>query len=230
MECKIHISYSYFEREQSRKNLEYFLAHGVRGRDNITVDLTVKGGACSVDLSPFPNVTATHAENVGYDFGAHARSLAACDHGRHDYFVLMNCSCTGPFSRGEPWYRRFVAAIGGKKRLVGACASRIIGPGYSYRGPLPYVAGVRHLSPGGWFMMTDRAGAGVLRDMLGRYNFRTYQDAHAAENLTGKWMRDAGYGVAGLVSTNRTMNRFASVMVKTRTCRDPAVGPLLRGR
>ena len=230
-EPRIYISYSYVERPQSRKNLEYFLRHGVQGFDNITVDLVTKGAPCGVRVGGYPNVAARHEENVGYDFGTHSQNLARCDLGGYDYFILMNCSCTGPFRRQcdpVPWYRPFVRRVAGSTKLVGSSVLSVRGPGPTYRGPLPYTAGPRCRSPGGWFMLTDAAGAGVLREMLGKYNIRSYNDAHAVEYLTGRWMRERGYEVAGLIKGMVVTNRFESVIVKTRTCRDNGVGAALR--
>eukprot|EP00873_Tetraselmis_striata_P044776 jgi/Tetstr1/465040/TSEL_009768.t1 len=230
---RIYISYSYFEREQSRKNLAFFLQHGVLGFDNVTVDLVAKGETCNVRVpeGARANVRVRRAENVGFDFGTHRENLMACNVENYDYFILMNCSCTGPFQRrgdAAPWYSRFTREIAGATKLVGSSIGSIIGPGAGYAGPLPYVAGVRHRSPGGWFMMTDGAGARALREELSKHDIKTFADAHAVENLTGKWMKDRGYAVAGLIPSLHARDRFRSVIVKTRYSEDPGVKVELR--
>src|SRR3990172_4809489 len=149
------VSYAYYETEQSKYNLEFFIRVGVFEDDNTLFVIVINGEDCSVEL---PNYCVIiKRPNVGYDFGAHS---AALDHVHNrnlsfDYYIFINCSVIGPFLptyyKGK-WPEIFTSRINNKVKLVGTTISCVRNP--KATGPMV----------GGYFFATDNVGLKVLQD------------------------------------------------------------------
>jgi len=92
---KIACVYAYFEKNvQYKRNLEYFLEHGVLDAVNYYI---IVNGACTVALPARTNLTVFHRENTGFDFGAYGAILAARNFSDYDFVFFLNTSVCGPY-------------------------------------------------------------------------------------------------------------------------------------
>lgn len=91
------ILYAYFETENSRANLEYFLRHGLHGGADFLFILN--GDNHAEDIIPKePNIKYLHRPNDCYDLGAFAEVLLKDDlYKKYNKFITMNASIRGPF-------------------------------------------------------------------------------------------------------------------------------------
>jgi hypothetical protein len=113
----IFISYIYFEKENTKKNLEFFLKHGLK--NNMYMIINVKDHKISIDINKYNkdnNIKIRKTDNVGFDFGGHRDNLKEINFNDYDYFILMNDSCMGPFYKTGNWYDAF---INKNKSIVG---------------------------------------------------------------------------------------------------------------
>src|SRR3990170_3335605 len=112
--------YAYYEKNrQYRKNLEYFLAHGLNDASDFVI---VVNGACSASLPQRANLTVLRRENEGYDFGAWAHALDSLKR-HYDYYIFINSSVRGPHRlRGRPastWQQELLSLLRGDVKLAG---------------------------------------------------------------------------------------------------------------
>jgi hypothetical protein len=91
------ILYAYYETENSRQNLEYFLAHGLHGAADFIFILNGENHA--EDIIPTePNIRYIRRKNDCYDLGAFAEVLTKDDlYRKYKKFITMNASIRGPF-------------------------------------------------------------------------------------------------------------------------------------
>jgi hypothetical protein len=91
------ILYAYYETENARQNLEYFLAHGVHGAADFVFILNGENHA--EDIIPTrPNIRYIKRKNDCYDLGAFAEVLTNGDlYMNYKKFITMNASIRGPF-------------------------------------------------------------------------------------------------------------------------------------
>jgi hypothetical protein len=91
------ILYAYYETENARQNLEYFLAHGLHGGADFIFILNGENHA--EDIIPTrPNIRYIKRKNDCYDLGAFAEVLTNGDlYRNYTKFITMNASIRGPF-------------------------------------------------------------------------------------------------------------------------------------
>jgi hypothetical protein len=91
------ILYAYYETENARQNLEYFLAHGLHGAADFIFILNGENHA--EDIIPTrPNIRYIKRKNDCYDLGAFAKVLTNGDlYMNYKKFITMNASIRGPF-------------------------------------------------------------------------------------------------------------------------------------
>jgi len=109
--CNIFISYSYFEKKNTKKNLEFFIKHGLKENHYLSIDC--KSETFSVDVSANQNVKVFRpSENVGFCMKSHFDNLSRINSfDDFDYFIIMNDSCKGPYFRGPEWESPFTTKI-----------------------------------------------------------------------------------------------------------------------
>jgi hypothetical protein len=111
---------SYYEKESSKLNLQFFLEHGiVPGADYVVV---VNGFRCTVPIPP--GIKVLRRDNTGGDFGAWGNALALTDLSMYTHFVLLNDTVRGPFlPRYIPaslsWLDLFTSKLDETTKLVG---------------------------------------------------------------------------------------------------------------
>lgn len=113
--------YNYFEKDSSyKRNCKYFLEHGVNDAADF---LFVVNGESSVSFPvDRPNVKPViYRENTGFDFQAHTEAVRTLALDGYDYFVFINSSVKGPYTKGlrSPWQRSLTDMIQGDTKLVG---------------------------------------------------------------------------------------------------------------
>lgn len=91
------VTYVYSESEESRRNLKFFIAHGLHAQADFI--FIFNGETDAPDLLPdVPEVRYVRRNNTCYDLGAHAEVLTDGDlWKRYNKFILMNPSVRGPF-------------------------------------------------------------------------------------------------------------------------------------
>lgn len=91
------ILYAYFETENSRANLEYFLRHGLHGGADFLFILNGDNKAEEI-IPKESNIKYLHRPNDCYDLGAFAEVLLKDDlYKKYKKFITMNASIRGPF-------------------------------------------------------------------------------------------------------------------------------------
>lgn len=107
----IFISYSYFEKENTKKNLEFFIKHGLKSNHYLSIDC--KSESFSLDVSSYENVKVFKPlDNVGFCMKSHSDNLSRINSfNNFDYFVVMNDSCKGPYFRDLEWEAPFISKI-----------------------------------------------------------------------------------------------------------------------
>ena len=149
---KFLILYAYFENENSKRNLIYFLKYGVFDKEDYKYIL-ISNSNITVEIPKF--VTLIQRENKGYDFGAWAIGLKEIINTKenlnsYDYFIFINSTVIGPFLPSYvsvDWPFLFSEMIDDKVKLVGTtinCRFKI------------------HVQS--MFFLTDKIGLSVLID------------------------------------------------------------------
>ena len=91
------ILYAYYETENARQNLEYFLAHGLHGAADFIFILNGENHAEDI-IPKQPNIRYIKRKNDCYDLGAFAEVLTRGDlYMKYKKFITMNASIRGPF-------------------------------------------------------------------------------------------------------------------------------------
>jgi hypothetical protein len=91
------IIYAYYETENARQNLEYFLAHGLHGAADFIFILNGDNHAEGI-IPTRPNIRYIKRENDCYDLGAFAEVLTNGGlYRNYKKFITMNASIRGPF-------------------------------------------------------------------------------------------------------------------------------------
>ena len=150
---KTLIIYAYYETADSRRNLSFFLRHGVSPRRDRQYIIAING-SCSIEneIPAFENVEVVKRGNTGFDFGAWAHALRGVQPDQFDYFFFLNSSVTGPFipqyQDSASWPDVFTSLLSDRVKLAGITVN-------VYEGD-PIVQSM--------FLATDRQGLRVLVD------------------------------------------------------------------
>ena len=101
--------YAYYEKNEAyRRNLEFFLQHGLL--PHVTYYIIING-TCSATVPRQKNVTVFHRENAGFDFGAYDYVLSLVVMSSFDYVFFLNTSVRGPYLDLVPsgdWTQPFI--------------------------------------------------------------------------------------------------------------------------
>lgn len=145
--------YAYYEKESSKKNLEFFQRHGMKIRDRVTYMLIINGEKCTLDTSMWDNVIKR--ENKGYDFGAWYDGLQNSKIDNFDYFIFLNDSIRGPFGN-ENWIQTFTGLLNERNKLAGITINCHI-DGYNVAYQMPVTPHVQSM-----LLCTDRIGLNII--------------------------------------------------------------------
>ena len=150
---KTLIVYAYYETADSRRNLSFFLRHGISAcRDREYV--IVINGSCTIEgeIPSIENLKVVKRNNTGFDFGAWAHVLRDLQPDHFDYFFFLNSSVIGPFlpqyQDSSTWPDVFSALLNDRVKLAGITIN-------VYEGD-PHVQSM--------FLGTDRLGLKLLID------------------------------------------------------------------
>lgn len=105
----------YSESPNARRNLEFFLAHGLHAGADFVFIFNGETDADSL-LPDAPGIRSIRRDNTCYDLGTHAEVLLQDDlWRRYSRFILMNASVRGPFmpawAYGLCWTERLLSKI-----------------------------------------------------------------------------------------------------------------------
>lgn len=109
------ITYVYSESQEARRNLAFFIAHGLHAEADFV--FIFNGVTDAISLVPeMTGVRSIQRDNTCYDLGSHAEVLLKGDlWRRYDRFILMNASVRGPFmpawADGLCWTERLSSRI-----------------------------------------------------------------------------------------------------------------------
>ena len=105
--------YAYYEKDQDyRNNLEYFLEKGINEKMDYVF---VVNGESTVNIDKGKVIKR---DNKGYDFGAFSYALQNLDK-QYDYYIFLNTSVKGPYSKEEYWQDEFINLIKDDVKVVG---------------------------------------------------------------------------------------------------------------
>ena len=119
---KYLITYCYFESENSKTNLKYFLEKGIIKSDEVFYIFVIKG-LLSIDIPKYENIRIIKTENKGYDFGGYIDSLNSINIKDYDFFIFLNDTVRGPFIPlyfDKPWYKYFTSKLSNEILLSGS--------------------------------------------------------------------------------------------------------------
>lgn len=91
---KTLIVYLYKEDENTKKNLEFFLQHGVYDDIYIDYHIIINDHTCTLDIPKFIQV---HYQDNALDFPSYKTLFSTIKYAEYDYFYFINSSCIGPF-------------------------------------------------------------------------------------------------------------------------------------
>jgi len=121
---KYLILYVYFETEDSKLNLEFFLKNGVVSIDDREFVFIIKGHKCSVVFPEQKNVKTIKMSNIAHDFGGWTMGLSNVDISQYSHFIFLNDTVRGPFIPRylpkESWVKCFTSLLNDKVKLVGS--------------------------------------------------------------------------------------------------------------
>lgn len=108
---EIFISFVYFEKDNTKKNLQFFLKHGLKKNHYLLINC--KSNHFSIDTSAYDNVKVIMPnENLGFCMKGHLDNLSTISSfNDFDYFIIMNDSVKGPYFRGLDWEDPFISKI-----------------------------------------------------------------------------------------------------------------------
>ncbi|KAL1858187.1 hypothetical protein Daus18300_010069 [Diaporthe australafricana] len=117
------ITYVYSESEEARRNLKFFIAHGLHAAADFVFIFNGETDADSL-LPDLPEIRTVRRDNTCYDLGSHGEVLLKDDlWRRYSRFILMNASVRGPFlptwADGLCWTERLLSKITYDVKLVG---------------------------------------------------------------------------------------------------------------
>lgn len=121
---KYCVLYSYFETNESRINLQFFIKNGLSINNDIFYIFLINNHKYSVKIPSQKNIKIICRDNIGYDFGSWKQGLESIDIDNFNYFIFMNDTVRGPFlPRYIPnninWYSMFCNLISEKIKLSG---------------------------------------------------------------------------------------------------------------
>jgi hypothetical protein len=162
------VLYAYHETPAGKKNLEFFLRHGLLHRSEAQY-VFICNGAHTIDFPKLSHVTVLTRENTCFDFGAWDVGLRSVDTNQFKYFVFINASVRGPFlpawARWLTWLEVFTRLITTEIKLVGTTGNCLTN-GHPIP-PAPGTVRLYHLQS--MFLVTDAAGLPVIRPFLKCY-------------------------------------------------------------
>lgn len=105
----------YSESKEARRNLQFFIAHGLHAAADFVFIFNGETDADSL-VPDAPGIRSVRRPNTCYDLGSHAEVLSKDDlWRRYSRFILMNASVRGPFmptwADGICWTERLLSKI-----------------------------------------------------------------------------------------------------------------------
>lgn len=182
---KTLVMYNYFESDKAKRNLKFFLDHGVHEREDTDFLLVSQSHVC-LDLPTHRNFGIIFRNNTCFDLGAHKEVVMQHNLlSRYAKFILLNGSVRGPFMpawSSDCWTDAFTRRLNDTVKLVGPTLNCLD----SDENRKPHLQSM--------ILATDRIG---LRTLLQHYRcFERKIDAITEAELTNyPSMIEAGFDV-----------------------------------
>ena len=220
---KVLILYSYYEAdpktavsdqsntagETARKNLEFFVRHGVEGpnapaAEDATFVFIINGGYVSITIPVnLSNVNLLSRENQGLEFCGIAEALRLYNRGQFTHFIFLNSSIRGPFlpnylSRVS-WANLFLDMLTDKLKLVGisincfCCEAGQLGCDRSCTDP----EGLKYVHLQSFFLATDTVGLDLIYPSLKCFESKQAAIDHGELAISLR-VREAGFNIASM--------------------------------
>jgi hypothetical protein len=179
------VMYNYFESVKAKRNLKFFLDHGVHERSDTDFLLVTNSHVC-LDLPPQSNFGLIFRNNTCFDLGAHKETIERYKLDiRYKKFILLNGSVRGPFMASwskDCWTDAFTRRLNDTVKLVGPTFNCLDSDGNS----APHLQSM--------ILATDRIGLSVLMTHYKCFTSKS-QAIEEAEITNYATMRDAGFDV-----------------------------------
>lgn len=167
---KVLISYSFYEKENTKRNLLFFIKHGLQEDMFLLLNVKITDNDNSLYLTEISNKTnchVTYSENIGYDYKAHLINLELIKalNVKSTHLILMNDSCIGPFynkTHESNWFDVFESKLK-KSKIVGIIDNQ------------------------GWFNAFNMEDIDIIIHLLKKCRLITYLHACGAENVIRKY-------------------------------------------
>ncbi|KAJ3306820.1 hypothetical protein HDV03_003857 [Kappamyces sp. JEL0829] len=191
------ISYVYYETEEAKRNLEFFIAHALHAKADFVF---IMNSEFSVTIPNLPNVRVFQRDNSCFDMGAQKEVLSKIDTSRYKRFLLTNASIRGPFIplwvENRCWSDKYFNRLNQHTKLVGMTAN------CNFPNPRD-----RHIQS--MLLAFDRKGLDLVMD-----HFRCFSNyADAVDNgeipLTAKFAQ-AGYAAETVAFVTSTYNGLSN--------------------
>ena len=121
---KYLVLFTYYESNESKINLNFFIENGVFRSNMVTFIIIVKSEGLSVNIPKFNNIILKKTSNEGYDFGGWSDGLKLVNLDNYDRFIFLNDTVRGPFLPiyldKKEWVKYFTRFINSKIKLTGS--------------------------------------------------------------------------------------------------------------
>lgn len=119
---KYLIIYSYFETNNSKFNLNYFIKNALSNNVNVYFIFLINSIDYSINFPNYNNIKIIKRNNFGLDFGAWSDGLKEVNINNYDKFIFINDTVIGPFLpryNKNDWYVLFCNLLDSKIKLSG---------------------------------------------------------------------------------------------------------------
>lgn len=121
---KTLITFVYFETENSKLNLDFFVRLGLTNSPDHQFNFIINSPSGGDQIPNRDNISTIKGHNKGYDFGAYAQSLENVKLEDFDRFIFINDTCRGPFLPdylpAQNWVNIINNLIDNEVKLVGS--------------------------------------------------------------------------------------------------------------
>lgn len=209
------ILYVYKESENSRKNLEYFVNHGILKNNNYTYVILINDYICTVDIPDQNNIIVLKKKNE-YDIQSYQYAFNTLYKSMHkyDYFFFINSSCIGPFTPtyNKDWIEIITNMFINNVRLIGPIIE-VPNDNYGLAAYNNEVAQKVNKGPNIPFIHTymfavDKVGLNVLTAYPEIFNPTKYKKdlVYKTERLISSAMLLNGYNIRSLLLKYKNVN------------------------
>jgi hypothetical protein len=183
------VLYTYYETDEARNNLEFFIEHALHDKVDFVF---IMNGKYTISIPNLPNVKVVDRPNECFDLGAYGEVLRSNNSflaTKYSRFIMINASLRGPFFpswANNCWSDVYLSKLSDRVKLVGMtynCAKDQTYP--------PHLQSM--------IMATDKTGLAAILP-----NLKCFETMHSAvfegETQISRWVEEAGYNVYAMMS------------------------------